>query len=364
MKILFISSLNTSVSVGLNWSVPASIRAIEKKASCLWINITNVTMEHWKYTQCFHNLNEFGNKLTLPILPIEFQKPDVVVFEGFYKLPHPLFAQELRRYKIPYIIVPRCSLTKQALNNHAKWKKLIAHWLVFDKFVNKAAAIQYLTKDEYRDSGTKWNKNHFILSNGFSTPLRRKETFHTNIIKAIFIGRLEIYQKGIDVLLDACNALKEELRSAGFSLQLYGPEKYHYHQINQIIKDKGLDDFISLEGETSGIHKENALLDSDVFVLTSRFEGHPMGLIEALAYGVPAIVTPGTNMSKEICESNAGWVCNDVTVDEIVKMLRQLLAERNQLSIKSKNAMKLAKQYDWDILADKFCNEVTMILKK
>lgn len=364
MKILFISSLSTNIAAGLNWSVPASIKAIEKKNSCLWINTTNVVMEHWKQTICFHNLKEFGKKLSLSIVPIEFQKPDIVVFEGFYKLSHALFAKELRYHKIPYIIVPRCSLTKQALNNHSKWKKRIAHWLIFDSYVNKAASIQYLTEDEYRDSGDKWNMNYFVLSNGFSTPIRKKETFHADILKATFIGRLDIYQKGIDILLEACDLLKDDLRSAGFCLQLYGPIRYHYHQINQIIKDKGLEDFISLEGETSGEHKENVLLDSDVFILTSRFEGHPMGLIEALAYGLPAIVTPGSNMSSEIRDANAGWTCNDLSVEEVSKMLRQFLLERNQLLIKSKNAMKLAQPYDWDILAGKFHDEVCKLLTK
>ena len=47
----------------------------------------------------------------------------------------------------------------------------------------------------------------------------------------------------------------------------------------------------------------------DLFVMPSRFEGHPMGLIEALANGLPALVTRGCNMLDEILSSNAGWVC-------------------------------------------------------
>lgn len=115
-------------------------------------------------------------------------------------------------------------------------------------------------------------------------------------------------------------------------------------------------------GEISGRAKEECLLNSDVFVLTSRFEGHPMGLIEALAYGVPALVTPGSNMEKEIREADAGWTCDELTVEKVVAMLQTMLAELKQLPVKSKNAIKLAEPYDWDKLAEEFHLELLELI--
>lgn len=364
MNILYISHLSTNIAAGLNWSVPAGVKAQEKIDNCFWVDLYNKEMSHWREAKCFHQLKEFGEEMHLSFLPAPFNQPDVVVFEGFYEPKEPKFAKELRKNHIPYIIIPRGSLTHQAMNNHSKWKKRIAHLLIFDRFVHKAAAIQFLTNDEYRDSGGKWNKNHFILPNGFSTPQRVKQSFHKNCIKATFIGRLDMYHKGIDVLIEACDQIKEELRSASFSICFYGPRKYQHDLIQQTINEKGLQDFLSMGGEISGKAKEDLLLDSDLFVLTSRFEGHPMGLIEALAYGVPAIVTPGSNMTKEIREADAGWTCNDVTVEEIIKMLRQVMAERHLLNEKSQNAIKLAEPYDWDKLAARFHDEIGLIIKK
>jgi cell division septum initiation protein DivIVA len=68
-------------------------------------------------------------------------------------------------------------------------------------------------------------------------------------------------------------------------------------------------------------------------------------------------------MAKEIREANAGWSCNDVTVEEITKMLRQVIAECNQLTNKSKNAIELAKTYDWSKLAEKFHSELCNLLE-
>lgn len=362
MNILYISHLSTNVAAGLNWSVPAGIKAQEKIDNCLWIDLYNNEMQHWHETKCFHQLREFGSRLHLNLLPPPFNHPDIVVFEGFYELREPIFASELRKNKIPYVIIPRGSLTYQAMNNHSKLKKRIAHFLFFDKYVTKATAIQYLTADEYRNSGDKWNKRHYILPNGFSTPQNTKISFNNNRIQAVFIGRLDMYHKGIDVLLDACNQIQEELRHANFKLCFYGPKKYDYELILQTIKKYRMQDFITMGGEITGKPKEDIILASDLFVLTSRFEGHPMGLIEALAYGVPALVTPGSNMANEIKAADAGWVCDDLSSEKIVYMLKKIISEKELYMAKSENAKELAKPYDWDKLAIKMHDYLSSLL--
>ena len=52
-----------------------------------------------------------------------------------------------------------------------------------------------------------------------------------------------------------------------------------------------------------------------------------MGLIEALSYGLPCLVTSGTNMADEIEKADAGWTA-DVSVEGIVRALKLLLEEK------------------------------------
>ena len=94
------------------------------------------------------------------------------------------------------------------------------------------------------------------------------------------------------------------------------------------------------------------MLNSDVFILTSRFEGHPMGLIEALAYGLPAVVSSGSNMKDEIENADAGWTC-DTSVESLRQALLTMIGEKDKFQIKSINAATLAKGYDWTVLAAK-----------
>ena len=71
---------------------------------------------------------------------------------------------ELNRLNIPYIIIPRGSLTTSA-QSIKPIKKKIGNILCFNSFVKKSVAIQYLTLDEYKTSGDIWNKKSLIIPN-------------------------------------------------------------------------------------------------------------------------------------------------------------------------------------------------------
>lgn len=357
MNILYISHLSTNIAAGMNWSVPASIKAQEKIDDVLWINTTDVLMPHWKETKAYRNLKDLGEILCLSVLPKPYDKPDVVVFEGIYFKEYISLSKELRKKHIPYVIVPRGSMTYQAMHNHAWLKKWIAHKIWFDSFINHAWRIQYLTQREAADSTKLFKTPYFIVPNGFDTPSVVKTSFCTKGIKAIFVGRLDIYHKGIDLLLDAITQLHTELHNAGFFLNIYGPQKYDYEKIKNEIETRKINDIASVNGEISGKKKEQAILDSDIFIMTSRFEGHPMGMIEALAYGLPCLVTPGTNMLEEIKKTDAGWVCED-NVESCRKALLNVIADKDSYKIKGQHAKELASRYNWDKLAVEFHNKL------
>lgn len=357
MNILYISNISADIAVGLTWSVPASIKAQRLYDNVLWVNLTNSKMEHWEDTGVYHCLSEFGKKLCLAILPEPFNCPDVVVFEGFYHLNEVVFSWELRHRKIPYIIIPRGSLTEKALHNHAWFKKWVAHKLFFNKFINKAWKIQYLTQQEAADSAKRFKTANFVIPNGVNIPQRIKESFFVNGLQATYIGRLDIYHKGIDLLLDAISRIHNELWNVKFTLNIYGPQKQDYYKIADEVKIRKIDDIVFLHNRVGGEEKAKVLLQSDVFIMTSRFEGHPMGLIEALAYGLPCVVTPGTNMAKEVRNADAGWV-SDGSTESIAETLLTVIDEKKVYVKKSKHARELAKLYDWDELAKAFHKEL------
>ena len=133
-----------------------------------------------------------------------------------------------------------------------------------------ATAIQYLTKQEANDSTGRFKTPYFIVPNGVSVPSMQKVNFSENVITASFIGRLDMFHKGIDLLLDALLELHEKLSSALFHLNIYGPRRYDFHKIQEEIEKRGIADIASIHDEITGKEKEMVLMNTDIFIMTSR----------------------------------------------------------------------------------------------
>ena len=112
-----------------------------------------------------------------------------------------------------------------------------------------------------------------------------------------------------------------------------------------------------------GEEKRKAFLESDVFFLTSRTEGMPMGLIEALSYGLPAFVTRGSCMLPEIVSNDAGWGC-EFDEEQMISSFRRMIADKANYMKKGENALKLSSKYDWDELAKQFHSIISELMKK
>ncbi|WP_018337419.1 glycosyltransferase family 4 protein [Butyricimonas synergistica] len=362
MNILFCSSIYANKDTGLYWSIPNQVRAQGKYDNVFWYNLWMGETEEWEATNYYYSLQDYPSG-RLKDLPAPFDYPDLVVFETVYIFAFKAIVFDVWKKNIPYIIIPRSSLTAPA-QKIKPVKKWIGNLLFFGKFARKALAIQYLTENEYKESGDKWNKNHVIIGNGITLPSNRKEVFSQKGLKGVFIGRLTLYHKGLDLLVEACNEVQDKLRKAGCSIHIYGQDREGVIEyLDNYVRKKHLDDIVFYHyGAVFGTEKEKVLLDNDFFILTSRLEGHPMALIEALSYGLPCLVTQGSNMREEIENVDAGWGA-EVNIDSIAKGLLKILSEKALLDFKSKNAIVLAERYNWDRLALRAHREYEMLLK-
>ena len=287
-------------------------------------------------------------------LPEPFRKPDLVVFHDTYIPAHLMFALHLRRIGVPYLIVPRGGMTREA-QDIKKFKKSVANVLQFNRMVRGALAIQYLSKGEAEKSGF-WEKEFIIAGNGVTLPaLESKEEKRENpSLNFVFIGRLEPHLKGLDVLIKACSVASEVLRHSNSMVRIYGPgPKKNIEILHTLIADLDIEDVVEICGPVYDQAKEDVLRQADIFVHISRSEGQPMSVLEALSYGVPCLLTPGTNMSSEVALEGAGWEV-ELSPDSVAEGIRNALDSKSNLSIMSKNARQLAeRKYTWSAVAEK-----------
>lgn len=372
LNILYLSVLAPYFTQGPTYSIPAQIKAQARYDNVLWLNLVNSNAPSmrelfkevtWKNLPYYKDLSQ-DNISILTQLPAPFNRPDLIIVEQFYPFgKHIGWLYQIVRSRIPFIIIPRGELTKGA-QNQKKWKKKLANFLFFSSICHHAVAIQYLTDRERISSGTEWNKTGLVVPNGISleTPISRHYQSGAPI-KFLYIGRLNIVHKGLDLLLNGLAQIKELLADS-CTIDIYGPDlENNREKLLCMIQERGLSEWVHVHKELYKSDKIYALQQADAFIMTSRFEGHPMGLIEALAYGLPCVVTTGTNMREEIEKYNAGWTA-DNTAESIASALKQMLSEREQFAQKSANARHLATQYDWDKLAQQSHKIYEELLRK
>ncbi len=349
MNILYLSHLDGAFYAGPTYSVPKQIEAQSRIDHVFWYNATNTGRDEWKSLAFYHNLEEYPKK-TIKDLPAPFCHPDVVIVESFYNMTGTKLLMELLRNNIPYIIIPRGELTKRA-QNRKKLKKKIANLLVSKRFAKKAFAIHYLTAQEYSDSGDSWNNNHIIIPNGIDVPIEIKNKFCENGIQCLSIGRIEPYHKGLDLVIEACHRIRDDLIKANCKIDIYGPDTAHLvDKLKEQVRSYKLDDIIAFHDGIFGEEKKRVLLQSDVFLILSRFEGHPMALLEAMSYGLPCLVSTGSNMREEVEKYNAGWTA-DCSVEDIGNALLQMLHDAGQFQARGEHAHSLSQSYSWSNIA-------------
>lgn len=340
MVILHIAAVSNNLFSGICVAVPWHIITQQKYATVGFINIKNVNIPGIK------NTFEHYKKFSFNKLPDPFNTPNLVVFHEVYHYQYIKLAKQLRKNSIPYIIVPHGSLTKDALQKK-KLKKIIGNILMFNSFIDGARAIQCLSQNEA--DRVLFDKERFVSTNGIELPKKYKTSFRNQHIHITYIGRLEVYTKGIDLMIEAIKLVIEQLRKKGVAINIYGPDyQGRYTEVENLIQRNGIGDVVTLHPAIMGEEKERVLLDTDLFIQTSRTEGMPMGILEAMSYGVPCLITEGTSIGEIVRSYGAGFVCK-TNNKSVANMLMEALSSLDIFMQMSKKSRELIKnEFDWN----------------
>ena len=343
MKVLHVIDYFQNPFSGVANIFPEHLLAQAKFAEVAYMNLRNVSFSDQVPRIEYQRNTFFSNLCNL------FGIPDIVVFHEIYRMEYLFLSRFFTKKRIPYIIIPHGSLTKNA-QNKKKLKKTVANVFFFNRFIDGANAIQYLSKAENASSCHE-NIPSFIGTNGVHFPSKVKNSFSANCVKIIYVGRLDIYHKGLDLLVEATKNCRVLFQEQKIHISIYGHDESGKFQIMNLVERAGITDLISIHREVVKQEKEQILLEGDVFIQTSRFEGMPLGLLDALSYGLPCIVTQGTTLGDLVRQYDAGWVA-DNTPSSIADCLKKMSVEKKLWMNKSKNAIRLVEEnFDWSVIA-------------
>ncbi len=181
-----------------------------------------------------------------------------------------------------------------------------------------------------------------IIPNGIDTPeiLSRRAPKHI-----LYIGRIEINQKGLDLLIEA---YKQVAKKTHYPLYIAGPGvKAEKEKLEKLVAESGLADRIKLFDRVDGEEKSRLFEEAALVVVPSRFESFGLVALEALAYGVPAVTFDIEGfrwVPDELVKKATPFYANDLSE----KKMEALSSESTALS----EALRaFAAKYRWENVA-------------
>ena len=140
--------------------------------------------------------------------------------------------------------------------------------------------------------------------------------------RVIAVGRLD-YQKGFDRLLRTWRMIQQTGRYADWHLDIFGQGEWH-DWLQGMIVDWQLSDTVCIHRPTERIGEEYAA--SSLLVMSSHYEGFPMVMIEAMAYGLPVVTYDFKCGPKDIIrQGENGLLVRDGDIEGLAQAMQRLM---------------------------------------
>jgi len=169
------------------------------------------------------------------------------------------------------------------------------------------------------EDAEEWNNtgNTIVISNPIT--INSKTMASCENKRAIVVGRYT-YQKGIDMLLDAWKIVAE--RHPDWTLHIFGAGNREAYE-NEVNKSN-LSRFIICHDATKDILKE--YLNSSIYVLSSRYEGLPLVLMEAMSVGLPCVSFACPCGPRDIIhDGEDGILCENGNIQQLADGICKLI---------------------------------------
>lgn len=250
-------------------------------------------------------------------------------------LVHMLAASDMeRKYNLPFKKIENLGL------------KLYRHFIVLSE--SSKAEIMIQNK----------SANYLVEGNGVEMPVGIKSYAKRPQEYLLFMGRIEVDQKGLDLLLIA---FKQIIKSYPLRLKIAGSgSPAELAKLDTLINDLGLASSVDIVGRVSGVAKDKLYQAAKLVLIPSRYETFSLTALESLSYGIPLVCFDIPGMSwldpKIVAKAKEGSAKSYAS--KILKLLSDpsLAKEISTLSIAT------AKKYTWNNVAEEYHSFIREIL--
>lgn len=260
----------------------------------------------------------FCPPFTTSILPL-FTKKSVI------GIVHMLAAEDMeRKYKLPFHLIQNIGIKK--------YKNLIVTSEVLKMKIKKIHPESSIT----------------VISNGITSvfkPKMKKENY------ILFLGRIEIDQKGIDLLIAAFKEFV--IANNGYKLMIVGDgDPKEILRVHELVGNANLTNNVIFKKRVKGNIKNKLLQNASCVVIPSRFETYSLVALEAMANGAPLICFDLEGLS---------WVplkaikkVKKFDVNALSKAISEVVSNKKHSNIMIQEGNNYAKQFTWEKIVKQY----------
>ena len=300
----------------------------------------------------------------------EIKGVDLVHVHSLYLFHDLLAGYYCRIFGVPYLIQPHGTLDPFIHRRH-RWRKRFMEWGFQNRTLREASAILFTTAEERELAAP------FIFGTpGVVVPLgmdldefagmpepgsfrrRHPEIGDKPII--LFFGRIN-FKKGLDILAKAFGAVAR--RRQDVHLVIAGPDNEGWGaRVRTWLAEEGVLGRTIFTGMLLGPDKLAVLRDASLFVLPSYSENFGLAVIEAMAAGLPVIISDQVNIWREVETGRAGRVipCDaGALADQILELLADPAAAA-QMGRQGRSLVQ--EQFQWPRIARRLAEAYVRII--
>jgi len=164
-----------------------------------------------------------------------------------------------------------------------------------------------------------------VLPNPVAVPQRLPERLHNGRVRLVHLASLS-RDKGSFDLLEALGQLPQRIKA---QVHVVAAGTGAVDELRAAALRLGLQEILEVRNWIEADERDRLLASSDVFVLPSYYEGLPMSLLEAMAWGLAPICTPIGSIPEYIEDGVNGLLVRPGAVAELAQKIERVVLDGN-----------------------------------
>jgi glycosyltransferase involved in cell wall biosynthesis len=250
--------------------------------------------------------------------------------------------------KVPFVVRPLGTLDPWSVAHH-RWRKRALLGLGLQRALAAASAMHYTSAGEQQlaEGAHDWLPRGVVVPLGIDDSLFASgEGPDAARPYVLTMSRLD-RKKGVDLLIRAFHDVSGRPGAERWRLVVAGDGDASYVRDLKAMAASGpAAGRVVFSGWLDGARRDSCFRRASLFALPSAQENFGVALVEALACGVPAIVTPGVNLAPEVTGAGAGWTV-ERSVSDVAAGLYGAMTDHAERARRGAAARSVARRFRW-----------------